>query len=268
MERVREATVGIATVRLLKESGMFKGVVILKNRVEAREEGEDLDEVWRRLHDEAARLNPSFYGFDGARARFLHFFPQGFNTPTYFKQERDYKVQAKERLDANVPLENALNGSGYGEAILAIFRDTNLLYPVEKSRLTEALRGRNADQFVRGAARFSLGEIKAGLAEMRLALEPHQIAKWIAMTYLPFLWRPCIHMFLKPKVTKEFASRVGHRYANDYSSTLDPAVYESLLDLAVATAQAIADLEPRDNIDVQSFIWTVGEYVESDKQPN
>jgi hypothetical protein len=56
---------------------------------------------------------------------------------------------------------------------------------------------------------------------MQQALKLHAIAKWIAVTYLPLLWRPDAHMFLKPKVTTDFASRVGHRLANDYAPQLD-----------------------------------------------
>jgi len=268
MQTIREATAGIATVRLLKDKDVFKGIVIIKGQVEAHEEGEHADDVWRRLHDRAARLNPSFFGFDGARARFLRFFPEGFQSSDYFKEERGYKLTAKERLDKTVPIDKALNGSGYGEAVLSIFRETNLLFPVEKTRLQDVLRGPTADQFIRAAAKFAMGEIKAGIAEMERVLKPHVIAKWTAVTYLPFLWRPDAHMFLKPTVTTEFASRVGHWFANEYSPMLDAAVYESLLDLASTTTEEIADLEPRDNIDVQSFIWTVGEYVESDKLPD
>ena len=40
------------------------------------------------------------------------------------------------------------------------------------------------------------------------------------MTHLPFLWRPGTHMFLKPEVTKDFAARVGHRFASDYEPRL------------------------------------------------
>jgi hypothetical protein len=32
-------------------------------------EGENADEVWQRLHDEAGKANPKYFGFDGARAR-------------------------------------------------------------------------------------------------------------------------------------------------------------------------------------------------------
>ncbi len=61
-------------------------------------------------------------------------------------------------------------------------------------------------------------------------------------------------MLLKPEVTKYFASRVGHRFASDYSPQLDIGVYESLLDLMRKTELGIADLESRDRIDLQSFI--------------
>jgi len=39
------------------------------------------------------------------------------------------------------------------------------------------------------------------------------------------------------------------------------AVYDSLLDLIARTEQEIADLHPRDRIDVQSFIWAIGDYI-------
>ena len=67
-------------------------------------------------------------------------------------------------------------------------------------------------------------------------------------------------MFLKPEATKDFAARVGHRFASDYTPRLNIAVYDSLLDLAERTTRELSDLKPRDRIDVQSFIWAVGNY--------
>jgi hypothetical protein len=74
---------------------------------------------------------------------------------------------------------------------------------------------------------------------MERALKPHDSAKWTVATYLPFLWQPEKHMFLKPEVTKDFAARVGHRFATDYEARLDFSVYESLLDLASKMATEI-----------------------------
>lgn len=67
-------------------------------------------------------------------------------------------------------------------------------------------------------------------------------------------------MFLKPLVTRNFAVRVGHPLAVTYEARLLPAVYRFLLDLADRTRAAIADLHPRDMIDIQSLIWVVGSY--------
>jgi hypothetical protein len=98
-------------------------------------------------------------------------------------------------------------------------------------------------------------------------LKPYDAGKWTIVTYLPFLWNPKTHMFLKPEVTKDFAARVGHRFANDYEPRLKLKVYESLLDLARTTEVELADLEPADRIDIQSLIWVVGDYKNETERP-
>jgi hypothetical protein len=268
MKTIRTGKVGDLSLRLVEKDRAFIGLVFAAdNSKKAQIEGADADDVWRRLHDEAGKANPKYFGFDGARARFLRFFPNGFHSAGYTSAERDYKVAAKQRLDETAPIEQAVSGSGLGEAILAVFRATNLLSPFEKVRLQDVLRGPMADEFVRAAARFTLGEGKPALLQMERALKPHDNAKWTVATYLPFLWRPEEHMFLKPEVTKDFAARVGHRFAADYEARLDFSVYESLLDLVSKTAAELAELRPRDRIDVQSFIWVVGDYKEDSEQP-
>lgn len=266
LKSVKEAKVGNATIRLLRDGSSFRGVVIVGKSI-TEEVGQDADDVWRRLHDAVGRLNPSYFGFDGARARFLRFFPNGFHSPEYESGERGYKLQAKAKLEGTAPLEHALSGSGFGESVLAVFRATNLLSPFEKTRLQDLLRGPQADDFVRGAARFASGDLKIGLGAMAEALRPHDNAKWTVATYLPYLWRPDKHMFLKPTVTKDFAERVGHSFAHRYEPRLDIPVYESLLDLVRRTEHEIVDLKPRDRIDVQSFIWVIGGYDETTKSP-
>ena len=268
MKTVRTGKVADLALRLVEKNRAFIGVVCAAdNSKKVQIEGTDADDVWRRLHDEAGKANPKYFGFDGARARFLRFFPNGFHSRGYTDAERDYKVAAKERLDEIAPAEQAVNASGLGEAALAVFRATNLLSPFEKVRLQDVLRGPAADDFVRAAARFALGEGKPALLDMERALKPHESAKWTVATYLPFLWRPEDHMFLKPEVTGDFAARVGHRFASDYEPRLDVAVYESLRDLASKTAVELAELKPRDRIDVQSFIWVVGGYRDDIDQP-
>ena len=129
MKTIRETKVGKATIRLVETGAGYTGLVFVGGVIKSRIEASDADDVWRRLHDEAARINPGFFGFDGARARFLRIFHDGFSSPAYFREERDYKLAAKEKLDAKVPIETALDGEGLGEAVLTVFYATNLLSP-------------------------------------------------------------------------------------------------------------------------------------------
>jgi hypothetical protein len=261
-ETIRTAKLGKKDLRLVRKDGRFFGLV----EGEVCVEGESADDVWRRLHDEAGKADPKYFGFNGAPNRFLHWFAGGFQSPNYFSKERAYKIDAKEALDATVPLEKAATGSGYGPALLSRFH-INLLSPYEQIWIRDVLRASEADEFVRAAARFTLGDGKPALLAMERALKAHRAAKWTIVTLLPFLWRPEQHMFLKPEATKDFATRVGHRFASDHEPRLNLSVYESLLDLASKTDAELADLRPRDRIDVQSFIWVVGDYREGRETP-
>jgi hypothetical protein len=269
MKTLKERMVGKVLVRLAETKTGYAGLARNETH-ERRFEGQDKDRLWELLQKEAAKLTPDFVGYDGAKARFLRIFPGGFGSQKYLGNkefgERNYKLRAKDRLDKVLPLEQASEVVGAGEAITGIFQATNLLSPFEKLRVRDALRGPNSDAFVHGAADFALGDRERGLATMAHALKPNDAAKWTTVTYLPFLWRPEAHMFLKPTVTRKFAARVGHRFENAYSAALDPSVYESLLDLVSETKAEIKGLQPRDNIDIQSFIWVVGEYSFEDEQ--
>jgi hypothetical protein len=261
MKTVRTGKLGDLTLRLVEKDRAFIGVIFGgDNLKKAQVEGEDADTVWRQLHDEAGKANPKYFGYEGARTRFLHFFKGGFLCSSYAEAERDYKLAAKKRLDDIAPLDQAKSGAGFGEKVLAVFNATNLLSPFEKMRVRDLLRGPAADDFVRASARFALGEGASALRDIERALKQHEAATWAVATYLPFLWRPDRHMFLKPTVTKEFAERVGHRFADAYEPKLGIVVYEGLLDLVSETEAELVTLGPKDRIDVQSFIWIIGRY--------
>lgn len=221
-------------------------------------EGEKEDEVWRELHDSCDRASSRYFGYDGARRKFGQYFPGGFQSESYAGHERDYKVKAKRKLDELAPLERALEADALGESVLSVYRATNLLSPFEQTRMQAVLRSERADPFIRAAARFTLEPTRGSLKDMEILLQADGNAKWTVVTYLPFLWRPNEHMFLKPTVTVDFAERVGNRFAHEYEPRLNLNVYESLLNLAAKTEVELADLQPRDRIDVQSFIWVIG----------
>jgi hypothetical protein len=267
MKTINETRVDKTLLRLVDTGKLFVGLAIVGDTTKLRIEGATADEVWNRLHGEVGKTNPQYVGHAGARNRFLHFFPNGFHSDGYEANERDYKVAAREKLVQSVPLADAAEGAGFGEAVLSVYRATNLLSPFEKTRLQNVLRGPSADPFIQAAAQFTLGGTRAALLDIERVLKPHDAAKWTVVSYLPFLWRSETHMFLKPEITKDFAARVGHRFASDYEARLSPDVYDSLLDLVSETEGELAELEPRDRIDVQSFIWVVGDYKEDTEPP-
>ena len=125
---IRTGILGKHTLRLVEMDGQFYGLADSKQCVE----GSDADEVWRRLYADAGKSDPRYFGYEGARSRFLKFFPNGFRSDGFGSQERTYKLAAKKMLDATAPLAEALEGSGFGESVLAAFRATNMLSPFEK----------------------------------------------------------------------------------------------------------------------------------------
>ena len=262
---VRTARFGKMELRLVEQGsrlfGLANGAVVVEGDRGAE------DDLWRRLHDRAGLDDAKYFGFDGARARFLRFFPGAFSSDHYMDKERAYKAAAKTRLDAVLPVEAAVSGVGVGAAALAAFHATDLLSPFEKMRVDDVLKSVRADAFVQAAARFTLEGGKAALAAMDAALEPDGADKWTVATYLPFLWRPDVHLFLKPDSTRDFAERVGHPFPSRYEASLHLSVYDSLLDLARVTMAELAPLHPRDHIDLQTFIWVVGAYKTDQDEP-
>ncbi|MEX2642868.1 MAG: hypothetical protein WD270_05415 [Acetobacterales bacterium] len=243
MKTIRQETLGKATLRLLQRKSDFAGIVILNNQIVQQTEGSDPNELWQRLCGLASESNPQYFGFDGARARFLRIFPKGFESTAYFERERGYKLEAKKVLDSAAPVEAALNGRGMGKAVLATFQKSNLLDPrFELPRISDVLRSSSADAFIRTAAQFTIEMKQSSLSSMREILAKHDAAKWTIASYLPFLWDPARHMFLKPQVTQDFAERVGHPFRQEYQSTLELSVYQSLLNLASHTEQEISSL--------------------------
>jgi hypothetical protein len=248
------------------KDGGFAGSVILDNKQVVLLHDDDEARLVTRLRNEAGRLHPDYVGFDGAIKRFLHFFPEGFRGAAAATWERQYKERAAERLRSALSIDHAASADDSDAArVAASSIQTNMLSPFEAARLNDTLRGATGGRFVRGAAAFGQGNYRAGFADMSAAVQPHGRISWPIITYLPFLWDYQQHMFLKPNVTKDFADRVGHDFAHRYEAEPNEDTYLALLDLVATTRAAIASLDPRDNLDIQSLIWVVGEYREKDK---
>lgn len=261
--------IGEARLRIVVGGALYRGCVLRGGKSGEALEDSDLERLRHRLREEAGRLHPDYFGFDGAIARFRSFNSQGFADPEYARRERGYKVAASELLCSLLPLERAENASAEEAAALKkVVSSTNLLaHQHEQQHMREILASKSGPDLVRAAARLASGEIDAGLASMRALESKTGRISWPIATYLPFMWAPETNMFLKPAVTQDFATRVGHPFGGVYDAALEPEVYRSLLHLAAQTERELAVLAPQDRIDVQSFIWVVGKYSDAEKPP-
>ena len=223
--------------------------------------GETVEELWERVINVALREDPSYCGYDGAITRFLGIFREGFEDPLYLEQERNYKERARALLNETVPIAEAANGTDCVEEIVAAYTATNLVDPRwERPRIFEALRSDNGQRLVQHLANFALGDWRR-LAAIAAICKPFRAGIWPIVTYLPFLWESGNeHALLRYTPAVSFAGNVGHPFPEVYEASLNPDVYRSLLDLYARTAKEIAELSPRDVIDVQSFVWVVSEY--------
>jgi hypothetical protein len=210
------------------------------------------------------------------RRRFLRLFPGGFQDETYLAWERDYKWNANREWDRmlNQAAYSALLREGdYAEVALRAVRieaRTNLIFSFEKMALRDAVKPAvGARMFATGLYDFLHG--KGRMQERferwcevvaRLPRKQTRVLTWPMVTVFGFLAQPEKHIFLKPNVTRAAARE--YNFPFHYQSRPEWKTYASCLDFAETVRGDLADLEPQDMIDLQSFIWVQGssEYAE------
>lgn len=141
---------------------------------------------------------------------------------------------------------------------------TNLIFSFEKMALRDAVRSTEGAQiFAEGLYDFLYDEGKSKQkferwveAVGRLPKKQSRVLTHPIVTVFSFIAQPMKHIFLKPKVTQAAARAYGFDF--HYRSTLIWETYASLLDFAETIRRDLIDLNPRDMIDVQSFIWVLG----------
>jgi len=83
-----------------------------------------------------------------------------------------------------------------------------------------------------------------------------RVLTWPLVTVFGFIANPAEHIFLKPRVTQ--AAAVKYKFDFYYRSQPGWKTYQSLLNFAQQVKNDTKDLQPRDQIDIQSFIWVLG----------
>jgi hypothetical protein len=204
------------------------------------------------------------------KRRFKTFYPGGFQDEDYIALERQYKWDAHRawtELVAEKPLAARLRDGDYEEfarAVVRIESRTNLLFSFEKMAVRDAVSTPDgAKAFVAGLADWFDGPGGDAARFERwcdavdtLPRRQTRVRTWPVVTVFGFIARPRTHIFLKPTVTKRAAEAFGFEF--DYRSRPQWETYASFLSFARAVRAEVADWEPRDMIDIQSFIWVLG----------
>ena len=147
---------------------------------------------------------------------------------------------------------------------------TNLIFSFEKMALRDAVRSQaGARAFATGLYDFlhGAGEIKTKFERWcaviaKLPRKQTRVLTWPMVTVFGFIAQPKRHIFLKPNVTRVAARQ--YQFDFQYRSRPSWETYASLLAFARVLRRDLADLRPRDMIDIQSFIWVLG----SDEYPD
>jgi hypothetical protein len=205
-----------------------------------------------------------------ARRIFLHRFPDGFRDDTYLAWERDYKVAAAERWQAELGqdrLEELLDAREYdtiAQTAMKIESRTNLLFSFEKMAVRDAIKDPiGARTFAMGIHDYlhGPGDLQARFdrwvdAVSLLPRKKTRVLTWPVVTVFGMIGAPDEHIFLKPWITRTAAETYGFDFF--YQSRPAWPTYASLLEFAQRVRRDQRDLRPRDMIDLQSFIFVLG----------
>lgn len=226
-----------------------------------------------KLKGEAAKSAPGSRNSTNAlrcRRKFLRFFPEGFHDEKYIAWERGYKWVAHEGWNELLNRAEHLRLLREGEfteiaaRAVRIESRTNLLFSFEKMALRDAVKSpEGARSFAQGLYDFLY---EAGNMERKfsrwcevvteLPRKQTRVFTHPVVTIFGFIAQPEMHIFLKPNVTRRAASEYGFDF--QYKSQPSRETYASLLEFATTVRNDLSDLQPRDMIDIQSFIWVQG----------
>jgi len=207
-----------------------------------------------------------FKSLPQAKAEFLAVYPDGFEDGGYCNDERSYKIEAHKlmlKLLDEVTFKQLLEVADFKEICkraLQVVNKTNLIFPNEKMALKDGLATEKAEKLF-AESLYSLLYGKNDLRErfkvFSDCLYEINAAKWTTMSYFLFITYPSDHMFLKPTVTQNSADLCA--FELNYRSELNWLTYKCLLEFSAYLNSALVELElePRDMIDVQSFMWCI-----------
>jgi len=197
---------------------------------------------------------------------FLENYNDGFSEKEYISKERNHKVKAKDlaiKLLNKEEYEELLKNSDYDEIIqraLKIINTTTLVLANEKTAIRDGLSSDDAKvEF--SELLFNLlydqDNEKQHFINFSTFLESIAANKWTIVSYFQFLIHSNNHMFIKPPVIQNITDIVG--YDIKYKLKLNWNTYNRVQKFAKYLKNNINELEPKDMIDMQSFICCICE---------
>jgi hypothetical protein len=231
--------------------------------------------VLDNLKIDGGKVNIRYKSLAASMDYFLQEFPGGFRGERCTFHERDYKEEIARETQKELGLEamKALLDESNFRAIcdraikLTGIRSNAMIFKNEKIALRNGVKSE-------GSARLfaeSLFNVLHGTSDFDgrfngfvNCLQTIGANKWTNATYFLFFMYPDRHMFVKPTITQNAAEVCG--YEINYRPELNARTYRSVLEFSAYLKKAIASLEPRDMIDVQSFMWCIapGTYTAAD----
>lgn len=206
------------------------------------------------------------------RRKFLKFFPGGFQDDTYLEWERDYKWATHKRWVATLgqsEFGRLLEAGEYKDIAARAIRVEqqsrhSMIFSFEKMALRDAVKSSDsAERFARGLFDYLYGP---GNGKDRLSTwvdvvdslprKQTRVLTWPLISVFGFIAKPRVHIFLKPTAIRAAAEAYGFDFK--YDSRPNWETYRSLLDFSKQIRIDTKDLEPRDMIDIQSFMWVLG----------
>jgi len=202
--------------------------------------------------------------------KFLYYFKKGYDDQKYISWERGYKE------DAHNYFQDQLNKSAFktllkkeefreiADIVIKIESKTNLLFSFEKMALRDAVKS-EADAKIFATCLYDYIYGKKSLQDRfenfvtavgKLPRKQTRVLTWPLVTVFGFIANPEEHIFLKPRVTKIAASKYDYPFI--YQSKPNWNTYQSLLDFADLIRKDTLIYQPKDYIDLQSFIWVLG----------
>ncbi|MBA2355058.1 MAG: hypothetical protein H0V80_10365 [Acidobacteria bacterium] len=217
-------------------------------------------------------VGPAAWTLNQAYERFVAHYPDGMSGAQYQNAERTWKANQRELWAQQFPPGHlralaADDPLAAGALVMKVVQTKEVALLARKGELPVlnwALTKGSPAPFLLALAdvveqaeptRATFEALAEALESLPTLNPGTRVLSWPTLTVVPFLVRPDVHMFLKPKPTQETARQLGVDLFYNARPSWD--TYQRLLTWSQGLLDFLKPHGARDMVDVQSFIWTV-----------